>query len=43
MKIKKTNKEAKNLKEAEQKAKKIIKSLPINKKPSGPISGPQKN
>ena len=43
MKIKKTNREATNLKEAEQKVKKIIKELPISKKPAGPISNFKKN
>jgi hypothetical protein len=37
MKTKKENREAKDLKEAEQKAKKIIGGLPIRKKPTVPM------
>jgi len=39
METKKTNREAKDLKEAEQKAKNTIKHLPIKTKPAGPVGG----
>lgn len=42
MKTQKASKEAKDLKEAEQKAIDIIKNLPINKKPTGPVNSSQK-